>query len=291
MGSVGAVRNRRTWVTVVAAVTVALAVAAGLAVGPARAGTPSTVPTTLIPPPSTVLVTTTTNPFERVDPLPEPDEIELQTPNTFTTPDVSSAPLIPFPPGCATPSAAVAVFEAEVVPDGVISQQVQFRVVQVRAGSVQGWVDPSGRLNVLYGTDARFLEPGGRYLVGVAPNETGSALTSRVRAPAQMFGGDAVIGLDESEVSCPQADEQVLTLDLRGRPVESGVLSGLGEKKSNMLRAFLIPMWIGFVALLALVVVKQLMWAFGRSLRDIEPAPPRERTRRHHNAPEEVPQP
>jgi len=102
-----------------------------------------------------------------------------------------------------------------------------------------------------------------------------------------MFGGDAVIGLDESEVSCPQADEQVLTLDLEGRPVESGVLSGLGEKKSSMLRAFLAPMWIGFVALLALVVVKQLIWAFGRSLRDIEPAPPRPRRRRHHDVSEE----
>lgn len=273
-----------------ASAAVAVAVAGGWAGTPAGASTPSPVPTTLLPPPSTVLATTTTNPFERIDPLPEPDDIEPQTPKAFTTPDVSSAPLVPFPPGCATPREAVAVFEAEVVPNGVVAEQVQFRVLQVRAGSVQGWADGTGRLNVLYGTDARFLEPGGRYLVGAAPSDDGRTLTSRVRAPAQMFGGDAVIGLDESEVSCPQADEQVLTLDLGGKPVESGVLSGLGEKKSSMLHALLAPMWIGFVALLALVVVKQLIWAFGRSLRDIEPAPPKPRKRRHHAVPQDPPQ-
>jgi hypothetical protein len=268
-----------------------LAVAVGGAVVwaamPATAAPPSTVPSTLVPPPGTVVVTTTTNPFERIDPLPEPEDVEPQTPRGLSSPDVSSGPLVPFPPGCVTPRAALAVFEGEVVPNGVVVDQVQFRVVQVRAGSVQGWVDGTDRLNVLYGTDARFLEPGGRYLVGVAPGGDGRVLTSRVRATAQMFGGDAVIGLDESEASCPLAEEQVLTLTVDGKPVESGVLSGLSDKRSNMLRAFWYPMWIGFAGLLVLVVVKQLIWAFGRSLRDIETAPPKPRRRRHHTLPDE----
>jgi hypothetical protein len=239
--------------------------------------------------PSTSFTTTTVIAPDTVpdggDVLPDPDDLELQTPNTFTTDAVVSEPLIAFPPECPAPRPAVAVFEAEVVAGGVILDRAQFRVIQVRAGSMAGWFDSRRRVNVFYGSDARFLNEGERYLVGVGTDQEGTGLVSRVRPPAPMFGGDAVIGLNESEVRCPEADEQILTLTVAGGAVDSGVLSGLGDRKNSLLRAVVAPAAIAFVILVGLVSAKLLLFSFVNSLRASESGPPVERTRRHRPRP------
>lgn len=219
------------------------------------------------------------------DVLPDPDELDIQTPNTFTTDTVASESLIPFPPECPAPKPAVAVFEAEVVAGGVILDRAQFQVIQVRAGSMAGWIDSRRRVNVFYGSDARFLNEGDRYLVGVGTDQEGTGLVSRVRPPAPMFGGDAVIGLNESEVRCPEADEQILTLTASGAAVNSGVLSGLADRKNSLLRAVVVPAAIALVILISLVTAKHLLFAFVASLRAGESVPPVPRNRRHRPRP------
>jgi hypothetical protein len=89
-----------------------------------------------------------------------------------------------------------------------------------------------------------------------------------VRDPRPLFGGDAVVGLDDSDIDCPELDDPVRTFLADGAAVEASLLTPLDGSGDKLRRAVLLPFAVAFAVLLALVVVKHLVFAFGRALRD-----------------------
>ena len=192
-------------------------------------------------------------------------------------------PLVVVPTGCAVPAPAAAVFVAQLVDTDVPPTTARFRLERVLAGSLDGFV--SGRLvDVSYGDETRFLTIGAHYVVGVAVSVSTGVLVSTVRAATPLFGGDAVIGANDSDVACPRVEDPVRTLDANGGPVDTGVLTPLKGHGSSLLSAVLRPFAVAFAILLLLVLVKHTLFAVGRSLRDVsfaQPAPKKSRPRRH----------
>ena len=74
-------------------------------------------------------------------------------------------------------------------------------------------------VDVRYGEETRFLDVGSTYVVGVARSAEDGLLVSTVREPAPLFGGDAVVGLDDTDVDCPQLPDPVLTFGINDLPV------------------------------------------------------------------------
>ncbi|MFZ9890894.1 MAG: hypothetical protein ACO3FL_03510, partial [Ilumatobacteraceae bacterium] len=103
-----------------------------------------------------------------------------------------------LPAGCVAPRAATATFLGELISsDDLLAT---YRVVQVRGGSLGAYVN-SGLISVRYADrETLFLEPGKIYLVGAGASELFTTLESKVRAEKELFGGDAVVGIDESDV-------------------------------------------------------------------------------------------
>ncbi len=221
---------------------------------------------------------------------PSEPPLELQTPPPFSSSVVTSKPLVVIPAGCATPRLALAVFEGKAT--AATTNAAQFEVLQMRAGSLVGYAAdaPGSRVNVQFGIDARFITVGDRYLVGTTLGESGAGLESQVREPSPMFGGDAVIGSNESDVRCPRVEDQVLTLNADGTAVDSGVFTGLGGRQRSLLLAVVQPLVIAFLVLLGLVFAKHLLFAFGRSVRDLSTtsAPAIDRTRTHREVVDEA---
>jgi hypothetical protein len=150
------------------------------------------------------------------------------------------------------------------------------------------------RLDLEYGVDARFLEEGNTYLVGAAPSETGDRLMSKVRAPEPLFGGDAVIGVNDNDVDCPVVDDPVRTLAADGRTSDSGLLTPLRGAGDDLRHALLTPFLVACAVLLALVAVKLVVWAMFRAVRDEVSTPsnrrPRPGRRSHGSADKGAPQ-
>ncbi|MFZ9628918.1 MAG: hypothetical protein ACO3C1_06155 [Ilumatobacteraceae bacterium] len=181
----------------------------------------------------------------------------------------AAGPLILVPAGCATPPPAVAVFDGVVTDVSVDS--ARFEVVRLLAGSLNRYETVPGVVDVVYGEETRFLEVGERYIVGARSDET-RLLYSAVGDPRPLFGGDAVIGLNDSDIDCPHVDDPVRTLLPDGTPVDASLLTPLHGARSQLLRALVLPVGVALAVLLALVLVKHLVFAFGRALRDsIEP--------------------
>jgi hypothetical protein len=112
-------------------------------------------------------------------------------------------------------------------------------------------------VDVTYGADVRYLDEGTHYLVGVALDE-GGKLTSKVRQPTPLFGGDAVIGINDRDVSCPPVEDSVRTLKADGTPLDVGVLTPLSGSKRKLVRAIVLPVALAFAALLVLAAIKLL---------------------------------
>jgi hypothetical protein len=246
-----------------ALIGVVLATAWGAAVRAA----PPTEPTT-VPPvdPATASTTVSTGPDGQ--PLPE-----LQTPPPIVNPIVASSPLVVVPTGCFAPLPPVAVFVGTLAASDATTGR--FAVQQIRAGSLDGYaVDTI--VDVRYDDDIRFLHTGEQYLVGAIPDPVTGVLRSKVRTPAPLFGGDAVIGLNDTDVTCPKVEDGVKTLLANGRDVDTGVLAPLKTAKKSVAKAFLKPMAIAFGILVLLASIKLLMFAMVRAARE---------------RPEEVPRP
>lgn len=227
-------------------------------------------------------------------PVSTPDEsTDAGTRTPFSLPPIPpdlpvSAPLVAVPPGCATPTPAVAVFEGTA--ELIRGEFVRYRVQRLLAGSLAGYA-VGDRVDLAYGVDARFLAEGDRYLVGAAPRSDGR-LTSSVRPPQPLFGGDAVIGVDDNDVNCPVVDDPVRTLLPGGGSVDSGLLTPLRGSGAELLRALVVPFAVASLVLLVLVALKLLVWAMFRSLRP-DPSPhaartPRPGRRRHRSAGETI---
>ena len=177
----------------------------------------------------------------------------------------AAGPLVPVPAGCVAPAPPLAVFEGTLV--AAVDDTARFRVGRLLAGSLKGHQSAQG-VDVRYGSETRFLEEGGTYLVGVGVASDG-ALTSTVREPLPLFGGDAVIGASDSDVDCPVIDEPVRTLLADGTAVDTGVTAPLKGSGRELLVAVLRPLLWAMGALLTLVVAKHLLFAAGRGVRNL----------------------
>ena len=96
-----------------------------------------------------------------------------------------------------------------------------------------------------------------------------------------------MIGANDSDVKCPRVEDPARTLQADGTSVETGVLAPLEGEGKSILLAVLRPLGVALAVLLLLVAVKHLLFAVGRSLRDIsraEPAAASAAGRRHHPA-------
>ena len=174
------------------------------------------------------------------------ESIPLIDPTTQTT----------LPAGCVAPRAAIATFLGELVSadDGAAI----FSVVQVRGGSLGAYVN-AGAISIRYAErETRFLQVGTTYLVGAGGSELFSTLESKVRAKKQLFAGDAVVGIDESDKPCPVIEDPVLTLLPNGQPINAGVFSLLGNARGGLLRALVLPLLFILVFLVGLVITKRL---------------------------------
>ena len=170
-----------------------------------------------------------------------------------------------LPAGCVAPRAATATFLGELISsDDLLAT---FRVVQVRGGSLGAYVN-SGLISVRYADrETLFLEPGKIYLVGAGASELFTTLESKVRAEKELFGGDAVVGIDESDVPCPKFEDPIITLLPNGDLIDSGIFSLITSQPTPLLQVFLLPLFFVLVFLIGLVIVKRLVQAARRSSR------------------------
>ena len=176
-----------------------------------------------------------------------------------TVPDTVPAPvgpLLPVPPGCTGPLPASAVFKGTLVTldDPDQPSAARFEVSSVLAGTLDGYL-LGNRVDVRYGNEARFLVVGTEYIVGVRADDFG-ALISTVREPALLFGGDAVIGLNDTDTECPTREDAVRTILIDGTSVDTGVLSPMRGHTSDLVLAILKPLGLALAALILLVVLK-----------------------------------
>ena len=179
-------------------------------------------------------------------------------------PQVQSAPIVAVPAGCPTPAATTAVFIGKVAL--LDFRTAQFTVESMRAGTLAGFI-VGDQVQVRYGDDARFLDKGSTYIVGATPDPKSGLLVSKVREPEPLFGGDAVAGVDDSDLKCPAVEDPVMTLTDRANPVDTGLLTPLRTAKGALLGAVLRPLVFALAILVGLVLVKQLIFATGRALR------------------------
>jgi hypothetical protein len=133
---------------------------------------------------------------------------------------------------------------------------VRFQIDQVRAGDASPF-SVDGVIDVRYGPDSQYLEVQGRYLVSAAFDSSIGTLTSKVSPVTPLFGGDAVVGLEDTEVVCPVVDDPVQTINVDGSPVEAGLLDPLLEDKGLLLATILVPAAIVGVALIGLILLRR----------------------------------
>jgi hypothetical protein len=192
---------------------------------------------------------------------------EVSTPQgapSISAPQVQSAPIVAVPAGCPTPAATTAVFFGKV--DKMDFRTAQFTVTSIRAGSLDGFA-VGNQVQVRYGDDVRFLDVGTSYIVGATPDAATGVLVSKVREATPLFGGDAVAGADDSDVKCPTVEDPVMTLTTAATQIDTGLLTPLRSAKSDLLLAILRPLVVALAILIGLVLLKQLAFATGRSLR------------------------
>jgi hypothetical protein len=198
----------------------------------------------------------------------------LETPPPIVNPNVVSTPLVVAPASCKSPPAPVAVFVGTLA--AADSTTARFAVQQIRAGTLDGFAVET-IVDVHYDDDIRFLRSGQQYLVGAVPDPLLHVLTSKVRLAAPLFGGDAVIGVNDTDVRCPRIEDGVKTLLADGSDVDTGVLAPLKTAKRSVLKAILKPLGIAFGMLVMLASIKLLIFAMVRAARerveDDEPIP------------------
>ena len=197
-----------------------------------------------------------------------------QVPPPIVDANAASTPLMVVPGGCFAPPAPVAVFVGTLADADATT--ARFAVQQVRAGSLDGYaVDTI--VDIRYDDDIRYLRAGQQYLVGAGADPITRVLRSKVRLPAPLFGGDAVIDVDDTDVRCPRVEDGVKTLLVDGTEVDTGVLTPLKTAKKSLLKAVLKPLGIAFLVLVVLVSIKLLIFAMVRAVR--EPPGPAEEDR------------
>lgn len=184
-------------------------------------------------------------------PAPEPEPID-------DTPTVDAG-LLDVPVGCIVPDPADVAFIGTAVAKDF--EKVRYEIVQLRAGSITGY-SIDGLVDVLYLEDAKFVDLEQDYLVGARFDPDFGALFSTVRPAEPLFGGNDVIGLNDTDIECPVIDDPVRTVLPDGSSVDSGVISPLLDDKTTLLATFGVPTAIAFGALIGLVLLRQVWHYF-----------------------------
>lgn len=206
-------------------------------------------------------------PADTVAPAPPPDAV------------APSSSLIQVPAGCPSRAPADVAFAGTVLDkDGFVEKgTVRFQLDQLRAGSASSF-SVNGVIDVRYGRDSQYLVIGERYLVAAAVDPSIGALASKVSPAAPLFGGDAVVGLEDTDLECPAIDDPVQTINLDGTPVDSSLLKSFFADKGVLLATFGVPAAIVGAALFGLVLLRrgvdlsfQGIFALGRAA--VAPSP------------------
>ena len=245
-----------------------------------------------VPPPDPVLDdgdTPAAPPDEGGTPAPPPPPTTIPGTGTADGPPR----LVVIPDGCPEPGVAALAFVGTVVGKDDIAQVVRFEVDQLRAGSTTDWAI-DGLVDVRFGDDYRFLDVGEQYLVGAGFDPEYGALSSSVRPPEPDFGGNAVVGVDDSSIDCPIVDDPVRTLMVDGTDVDSGVMSLLFDDRRVVLATLAVPAAIAFAALVVLVMLRVAIGLAGKGVFQlgraaVTPVPDHRavRIRRHRPADED----
>jgi hypothetical protein len=228
-----AVMVRGWWKGVLVAAGVALMPSAAVFAAPVEPGTPTPV-------------------------VPDPPDPSAPAPEPEVVSDPGS--LVQVPAGCPVPAPADVAFVGTVIGKDEFVQKgtVRYQIDQVRAGNASPY-SIDGVIDVRYGPDSQYLELESQYLVAAAVDPRIGALGSKVAPEALLFGGDAVVGLEDTEVECPVIDDPVMTLNLDGTPIESDLLKPFFEDKRLLLATIAVPAAIAAVALIGLVLLRRLM--------------------------------
>lgn len=195
---------------------------------------------------------------------------------------VPSAQLIQTPVGCPAPPLATVVFVGTLVAKD--RNTGRYQVDQIRAGNADAYI-VTGLVDVSYVDETQYLSVDERYLVGAAPSGPNLALSSKVRASNSLFGGNAVIGLTDSDTECEVVEDPVRTLHLDGTEVENSLFTGLEGSTRQIALAFIKPLVVAFGVILTLVLIRWIFTAFFVSVRraaDGEPITALGRDRRQH---------
>lgn len=188
-------------------------------------------------------------------PTPDPPPVAVPSDVGLTDPELQASSLVPVPVGCPAPEPADVAFTGTVLGNDDVTQTVRFRLDRVRAGRSDPWVS-NGVVDVRYGPDYRFLVLGEQYLIGAAPDSVYGVLSSSVRAPEPMFGGNDVAGVDDVEVDCPNIDDPIRTLQVDGTSIDSGLLTLMTQDRGPLLRSVVVPVAVVSALLFALVLVR-----------------------------------
>jgi hypothetical protein len=177
-----------------------------------------------------------------------------QDPPPPTAPPVPvTLPLVPVPVGCEAPPLPHIVFVGEVVERDY--RTVRFRIEQVRSGRPDPFA-ANGVIDVRYGLDAQYLDDGERYLVSAPVDPVLGLLVSRVTEPVEDFGGDEVIGVSESDVTCPRFEDPTRTLHVDGTPIEAGLLEPFWSARARLLASILLPLGVGVGIIFVLAMLR-----------------------------------
>ena len=173
-------------------------------------------------------------------------------------------PLVPVPLGCAAPAVPDVVFLGEVA--ATDDRTVRFTDVTVRAGEL-GAFDRGGLVDVRFGYDAQYLDPGERYLVGAEIDPDIGILVSKLAPEPVNFAGDEIIGVSEDDVICPDFEDPILTLTPIGMEVETGLLDNLLEDRTRLAATVIVPFAIVVAVIFLLALLRVSAAGFLRSLR------------------------
>ena len=170
-------------------------------------------------------------------------------------PAVDGATRTTVPEGCRVPEPAQVAFLGRLASRDELT--ATYEVVQVRAGDLGAYSDGAVVVVRYPNREADFLDLGETYLVGAKASPYAATLESKVKEPAPLFGGDAVVGVDESDAPCPVLEDPVMTILPTGRRIEAGVLATLRGESTQVALAVLVPAGLALAALVGLVMIKR----------------------------------
>jgi hypothetical protein len=200
------------------------------------------------------------------DPPPDtvPEELEGDVTGGETTDGPPpTLPLIPVPTGCAAPRMPHIVFVGEVVDRDY--RTIRYEIERIRSGRSEPFA-LDDRIDVRYGLDTQYLDDGETYLVAAVVDPDLGLLVSRVSEPIENFGGDEVIGVSETDVSCPDFEDPMRTLYVDGTPIDTSVIRPFLDARVRIISALVLPFALAMGAIFLLATFRLSLAGLYRSV-------------------------